>query len=435
MKNLMKVLAIIITLNVGSGLTGNKAHAQEGDVSFQAFYDGMSPYGNWVDYPGAGYVWVPNVDAGFTPYGTNGHWVMTDYGWTWVSDYPWGWAPFHYGRWDYDNSYGWVWAPDNVWGPAWVSWRNNDGYYGWSPMRPGVSVEVSFGRDYHEDDNRWTFVNRRDFDRDDVSSHYENRSNNRTIIQNTTIINNTYIDNSRHNTYVSGPKREDVQRSTGRPVQSVKVRDDNKPGQKVSNGELAIYRPQVQRTTAKETKPAPRAIVAARDVKPIGKREYVNQQKPVTQNNVSEKKSEPVQQTPNKARNEVQKPNTPVTPQVKKDIPVQQTPNNTKNEMQKTNTPVTPQVKRVEPVQQTPAKDKVVEQKKEVVAPVQQQKAVPVKQTTRQEYIDKARQGNRPTQPANRVAPTRPNSPKQNNTPSPSQQPIKQNTPQPEPKK
>ena len=132
MKNLMKVLALIFIMNVASGLIVNKAHAQDGDVSFQVFYDGMSPYGNWVNYPGAGYVWVPNVDAGFSPYGNNGHWVMTDYGWTWVSDYAWGWAPFHYGRWNYDNSYGWVWAPDNIWGPAWVSWRQ------WMDIMAGV---------------------------------------------------------------------------------------------------------------------------------------------------------------------------------------------------------------------------------------------------------------------------------------------------------
>jgi len=404
----MKVLALIIMMNIGSGLTVNKAHAQDGDVSFQVFYDGMSPYGNWVNYPGAGYVWVPNVDAGFSPYGSNGHWVMTDYGWTWVSDYAWGWAPFHYGRWDYDNSYGWVWAPDNVWGPAWVSWRDNDGYYGWCPMRPGVSIEASFGGGYNGYEDRWTFVNRRDFDRDDVSSHYENRSNNRTIIQNTTVINNTYTDNSRHNSYATGPKREDVQKSTGRPVQNYKVSDSNKPGQSSANGGgLSMYRPQVQRTTANDSKPAPRNVVAANDVKPIGKREYVNQQQPAAKNNVSEKKPETVQQTTNKSKPEVQK----------------------------TNTPVTPQTKRVEPVQQTTVKNNVVEQKKEVVTPVQQQKAAPVHQATRQENIDKARQVNRPAQQQNAKPPARPNPPKQNNTPKPAQQPVKGNTPQPEPRK
>jgi hypothetical protein len=28
-------------------------------VSYQTFYDELSPYGKWVDYPGYGYVWSP----------------------------------------------------------------------------------------------------------------------------------------------------------------------------------------------------------------------------------------------------------------------------------------------------------------------------------------------------------------------------------------
>src|SRR5580693_9341748 len=75
------------------------------EVSYQSFYDELSPYGNWIDYPGYGYVWMPNVGPEFKPYSSNGHWVFTDAGWTWASDYDWGWATFHYGRWFYDNAY------------------------------------------------------------------------------------------------------------------------------------------------------------------------------------------------------------------------------------------------------------------------------------------------------------------------------------------
>ena len=224
-----------------------------------------------------------------------------------------------------------------------------------------------------------------------------------------TVINNTYVDNTRHTTYAAGPGRADVQKTTGKSVQTYKVSDSNKPGKSTANGGgLAIYRPPVQRTTAKDSKPAPRALVAANDVKPIGKREYVNQQQPSVKNNVSEKKSEPVQKTPVKAKTEAQKPFVAPTPQAKK----------------------------AEPVQQDPAKNKVVEQKKEVVAPpVQQKITAPVHQATRQENIDKARQANRPVQPANTKAPARPNPPKQNNAPKPVQQPVRGNTPQPEPRK
>src|ERR1035438_2542995 len=68
------------------------------DVSYQTFYDQLSPYGQWIDYPEYGYVWMPYVDAGFKPYATNGHWVYSDDGWVWASGYDWGWATFHYGR-------------------------------------------------------------------------------------------------------------------------------------------------------------------------------------------------------------------------------------------------------------------------------------------------------------------------------------------------
>src|SRR6185503_2928781 len=58
------------------------------DITYQQFYDDLSPYGQWVNYRNYGYVWVPD-EMGFRPYYNNGHWVYTDFGWTWVSDYSW----------------------------------------------------------------------------------------------------------------------------------------------------------------------------------------------------------------------------------------------------------------------------------------------------------------------------------------------------------
>src|SRR4051794_756129 len=69
------------------------------EASYQNFYDDLSPYGQWVEDPNCGYVWLPDVTPDFKPYATNGHWVYTEDGWTWASDYAWGWAAFHYGRW------------------------------------------------------------------------------------------------------------------------------------------------------------------------------------------------------------------------------------------------------------------------------------------------------------------------------------------------
>jgi hypothetical protein len=117
-----------------------------GGVSFGAFYDTLSPYGDWVYVGSYGRVWRPSaevVGAGFRPYGTGGHWIYTDYGWSWESDWDWGWAPFHYGRWLLDSVYGWVWVPGDTWGPAWVDWRFGGGYVGWAPLAP-VGLTVSY---------------------------------------------------------------------------------------------------------------------------------------------------------------------------------------------------------------------------------------------------------------------------------------------------
>jgi hypothetical protein len=124
LKPVIKFFILFIALHAFIWIAPQKASAQV-SISFQIFYDNLSPYGNWVDNSDYGYVWVPRVSHGFTPYGTNGYWVFTYAGWTWVSNYSWGWAPFHYGRWFYDSYYGWVWVPDNELGPGWVTWRRS----------------------------------------------------------------------------------------------------------------------------------------------------------------------------------------------------------------------------------------------------------------------------------------------------------------------
>ena len=107
-------------------------------VSIGAFYDELSPYGEWVDCT-YGECWVPRgVGAGWQPY-TNGQWIYTRYGWTWVSSDPWGANPYHYGTWALIARHGWVWVPGTVWAPAWVTWSYSDSYVGWAPMPPTVA--------------------------------------------------------------------------------------------------------------------------------------------------------------------------------------------------------------------------------------------------------------------------------------------------------
>jgi hypothetical protein len=132
--------------------------------------------GFWRNMGVSGWIWIPNVQAGWRPY-WNGQWAWTTYGWTWVPNEGWGWAPFHYGSWDYSASLGWYWAPGTSWAPARVSWAVADGYVGWCPLgrndRPvapwgdgrGHAVPRLGGVD------AWSLVRRGDLGSHDLSRH------------------------------------------------------------------------------------------------------------------------------------------------------------------------------------------------------------------------------------------------------------------------
>lgn len=263
-------LRLFLLLLVGTTLLTQKATSQV-SVSLQVFYDDLSPYGNWVDNPDYGYVWIPKVPQGFSPYNTNGHWVFTEAGWTWVSDYSWGWAPFHYGRWYSDANYGWVWVPDTEWGPGWVSWRHSDSYYGWAPIGPGINIEIAYSSGYSVPSNHWNFVRNRDFGRRNLNNYYVDNSNNVTIINNTTVINNIQRDGRRNVSYSAGPERDEVRQRTGTNFAPMVIRDRDKPKgntvQKANKNELQLYRPQVARTNNQGAAPVPTKVVALKDVK------------------------------------------------------------------------------------------------------------------------------------------------------------------------
>ncbi len=248
-----------------------------GGVSYQTFYDELSPYGQWVDEPQYGYVFVPEVAPDFRPYYTNGYWAMTDYGNTWVSSYPWGWACFHYGRWTYDGYYGWVWIPGTTWGPAWVSWRGNDSYYGWAPLGPGFEMGMTFGNYYCPDD-WWVFIPPM-YLYDHHYYHYWNGPrDNHTIIYNTTVVNNTYVNGGR--TYYTGPRASEVQQITHQPVQVMHLNSVATPGRtRVKAGAVNMYRPttvtEVRNNGSRPTPPQP-----VRATQPIN-----TQPQPVNNNN------------------------------------------------------------------------------------------------------------------------------------------------------
>jgi hypothetical protein len=255
--------------------------AEPEEVSYQQFYDQLSPYGQWVDNPQYGYVWLPDAGPDFKPYSTNGHWVYTDEGWTWASDYPWGWAAFHYGRWFFQDGYGWMWIPGQEWAPAWVSWRNSPDYYGWAPLGPSVSISASFGGGYNPPPHYWSFVPHQYVSSPQVRNYYVNESRNVTIINNTTVINNTVINNNNgrnnnrgRNNYAGGPDANEVGRFSGAPLRPIAIRDSRAPGEQNNNGGIAIYRPRINTPPADNRSGRP-GVAPAR-VQPLSNARPVN---------------------------------------------------------------------------------------------------------------------------------------------------------------
>lgn len=253
MKKLIYSLATISFLSVLLiTSTGSKVQAQDITVSYQTFYDELSPYGQWVYDPEYGNVWVPNEGGDFRPYGSRGYWAMTEYGNTWISDDPWGWAVYHYGRWTFNPYYGWIWVPGYEWAPAWVSWRFGHGYCGWAPLSPGYYV----GSNYGCPDNWWAFTNPRYMYRHDHYNYWNDRGYNHTYIRQTTIINNVYTDNHTHVQYNYGPRASTIEQVTHQPVQVYRVSQSGRPGTtSIQQNTVNIYRPQVNHSTVNSARP------------------------------------------------------------------------------------------------------------------------------------------------------------------------------------
>jgi len=105
-------------------------------------------YGTWRNSPDYGYVWVPRVSVGWSPY-SYGRWVYSGYDYVWLPYDPW-YAPYHYGRWYWDLSFGWYWIPPTVgftyWSPGYVGWCYGPDYLYWVPLGPG---EIYYGYGYY----------------------------------------------------------------------------------------------------------------------------------------------------------------------------------------------------------------------------------------------------------------------------------------------
>jgi hypothetical protein len=278
MKKIFPLFLAIIFFNYGCGSMflasegyNSVEQVQVGatEQTYQTFYNGLAPYGNWITDPQYGYVWMPRVHEDFEPYSTNGHWAYTNVGWTWVSNYNWGWATFHYGRWFFQNGRGWLWIPGHEWGPAWVIWGDVDDYYGWAPMGPGSRI----GDGWQPPSNYWNFVPRqymyeRNLDR------YKMDRNNRLMYSNRVNINfnrqlnpyenpnHNYRDHDNGRSFINiGPKFDDVRQHINTNIRPLRINDNKMPDRSSENRhDLFIYKPPIMHEDAQKeqrNRPAP----------------------------------------------------------------------------------------------------------------------------------------------------------------------------------
>lgn len=245
-----KIIIVLVTLFT---LTGSyKAESQiSTGISFNTFYTQLSPYGRWINNPDYGQVWIADVN-GFEPYSNNGYWEYTNWGWTWVSDFDWGWAPFHYGRWTFIPTYGWAWVPGYEWAPAWVSWCQYDGYYGWAPMAPGWGFNMGFSNIPF---NYWRFVRYQYINSHDSYRHHQRPSINSAAYNQVTIINNTQVNNNV--TYAAGPAQEEVEKVTRKKIapKQIEFTDEAAPKKAVAANEIKIYRPGIKNNVQDNNQP------------------------------------------------------------------------------------------------------------------------------------------------------------------------------------
>ena len=244
-----------------------------------------------------------------------------------------------------------MWVPDNEWGPGWVTWRRSEGYYGWAPIGPGISIDFAYGTGYNVPYNQWTFVRDRDFGRTNINNYYVNSSNNVTIINKSTVINNFREDKTRNVRYNAGPDRTEVERRAGKTFTPLPIKESSRPGENLRKDQLQIYKPQVQKNISDGRKPAPSKVANMKDVKTPAQR---------TGETPSQKGIQPAkQQQPPQEKRTVQPAKQQQPPQEKRNVQPakqQQPPQQQQRNAQpaKQQPPQQQQQKNVQPAKQQP---------------------------------------------------------------------------------
>lgn len=302
MKRIIKsgFLAAVIAVMFTGCFQGNYSTLStvSATITFQTFYDDLSPYGIWMDYPGYGQVWHPRQEGDFRPYASNGYWIYTSEGWAWFSNYNWGWAPFHYGRWFYDDFYGWLWVPGYEWSPAWVTWGYVDDYYAWAPLMPEVNVSIYFNS-WKPNNLYWNLCHRNHIYERNLYNKIERPERVTDFNNRVTVMNNFNTTRTNKLVYSKGPDVTEVEKSINRKIEPITLKTVRKvPAITEPANENKVFRP----TIPQAPKPSEYKRVENEKVSPIRS----NEQKPslpkVEQNRNIERlpvfKNTPVQ-TPN----------------------------------------------------------------------------------------------------------------------------------------
>lgn len=245
----MKKIIIFAALVVF--ITFNRTEARpDMNVDFNYFYFSLAPHGEWISLDGDLVVWRPNsVNYDWQPYSI-GQWSWTQNGWYWDSYEPFGWATYHYGRWMYEDYYGWVWLPDYEWAPAWVEWRYDNDYIGWSPLpayasfNVGVGIHFSIGWRSHS--NFWNFVSYNHFCNRNVHHHFMDHRYVNNFFSRTKYRTNYYYDHDR--IVNGGVDRNYIERRGGyriseRQINRINSLDDYNRSRDRNDDGIRSYRP------------------------------------------------------------------------------------------------------------------------------------------------------------------------------------------------
>jgi hypothetical protein len=211
----------------------------------------------------------------YVPY-NNGQWLYTDEGWYFKGETPQKEITSHYGRWAQDPNLGYVWLPGKTFSPAWVEWRENTDYVAWAPIPPGTYIENDAVNVPAANEDRFTVVEKKNFTEPSVSKYrYQTVENkNKIMIKEMTKKDGVMIKNK---TVINkGPDVSDIEKSSGKKIETVKVKKyDKKENVVSSKNEVGVFTPQFKKTkdVKKEPVSKPEKLVSYKDAKKITKEE------------------------------------------------------------------------------------------------------------------------------------------------------------------